>query len=80
MGKASAKKVGVKGTLSTMQKIMNTTKVIPKLIREEIFFEKRKRYFGTLTFENIDALSIRDDIPEPVASLKYEKTIFPQKR
>jgi hypothetical protein len=80
MGKASAKKVGVNGTLSIMQKRINTTKVIPKLMSDEIFFEKRKRYFGTFTFENIEALSIREDIPDEVASLKYEKTMFPQKR
>ena len=80
IGNISAKNVGVKGTLSIMQKIMNTTKVMPKFIRDEMFFEKRKRYFGTLIFEKIDALSIREDMPEDVASLKYENTILPQKR
>jgi hypothetical protein len=63
-----------------MQKRRNTKNVKPKLISADIFFENRKRYFGTFIFENMDELSRSDDIPVPVASLKKEKTIFPQKR
>jgi hypothetical protein len=42
------------------------------LIREEIFLEKRKRYFGTLILVNIEAFDKREDIPPLVASLKKE--------
>jgi hypothetical protein len=70
----------VKVTPSITQKSKNTKNVNPKFIRDEIFLENKKRYFGTFIFENIDALSNSDDIPVPVASLKKENTIFPQKR
>jgi hypothetical protein len=74
------RKYGVNVTLSITQKTRNTKNVKPKLMRDDMFFEKRKRYFGTFIFEKIEALSKSEDIPVPVASLKKEKTIFPQKR
>ena len=80
IGKNSIRNVGVKVTRSIMQKMRKTEKVRPKLIRDETFFENRKRYFGTFIFEKIFALSIRELIPVFVASLKKEKTILPQKR
>ena len=76
----SKRKYGVKVTPSIMQKRIKTANVSEKLIRDETFFEKRKRYFGTFTFENIPALSISDAIPVPVASLKKENTMLPQNR
>ena len=64
---------------SIIQKMINTTKVIVKLMRDETFLEKRKRYFGTFIFEKIIEFDISEDIPPVVASLKYENTMFPQK-
>jgi hypothetical protein len=70
----------VKGTPSIAQKIRDTPKVSDKLIREDTVLENRKRYFGKFIFENISAFPRRDSIPPFDASLKNEKTIFPQKR
>ena len=65
---------------SIMQNIKKSANVSEKLISDEIFLEKRKRYFGTFTFENIAELPSKEPIPPFVASEKKEKTIFPQKR
>ena len=67
IGKNSIRKAGVKVTLSIMQNMRKTEKVNPKLISEDTFFEKRKRYIGTLILENIFALSISELIPVFVA-------------
>ena len=80
MGYKRSRKNGVKATPSIKQKMRKTTNVSEKFISDDTFFENRKRYFGTFTLENIEALSISDAIPEPVASLKNEKTMLPQKR
>ena len=45
------------------KKIKKTIKVKPKLISVCTFLEKRNKYLGTLTLENIPALPINDDIP-----------------
>ena len=62
-----------------MQKMKNTQRVSPKLISEETFLEKRKRYFGTFIFVKIPAFARREPMPPFVESLKYAKTILPQK-
>jgi hypothetical protein len=80
IGIASPRKYGVIGTPSMIQKSKNTTKVRPKLIREETVLENRNRYLGTFIFVNISAFPIREPIPPFVASEKNEKTIFPQNR
>ena len=72
MGTISIKNKKVNVTPSIKQKRRNTRKVKPKLIREEIFLENRKRYFGTLILVNIEAFDKREDIPPLVASLKKE--------
>jgi hypothetical protein len=66
----SIKNAKVKVTPSMMQKMKNTLSVSPKLMREETFFEKRKRCFGIFIFVNISALARRDPIPLLVDSLK----------
>jgi hypothetical protein len=63
-----------------MQNKKNNISVIPKLIREEMFRENRKRYFGTLIFVKIGAFAKSEPIPPLVESLKKEKMMFPQKR
>jgi hypothetical protein len=80
MGIIRQRKYGVKVTLSIMQKRRNTKNVKPKLISADIFFENRKRYFGTFILVKISALEIRADIPPLVASLKKVNIIFPQNR
>jgi hypothetical protein len=72
IGKMSPKKLQENGTRSIMQNMRNTPKVRPKLIREVIDLEKRKRYFGTFIFENIPALPIREPMPPLVQSVKKE--------
>jgi hypothetical protein len=80
IGIISIKKAHVKVTPSIMQNIRNTPSVSPKLIRDETFFENKKRYFGTLILVNIPALARSEPIPLLVDSLKYEKSMFPLKR
>ena len=63
MGNKSERKRGVNATPSIAQKTRNTIKVSPKLIRDEVIFENKNRYFGTLTFVNMLALPIRAPIP-----------------
>ena len=80
IGKMRPRKLNENGTLSMIQNTRNTAKVRPKLISEVIVLEKRKRYFGTLTLENIAELPRREPIPPFVASVKKEYTMLPQKR
>ena len=49
-------------------------------MRADMFFENRKRYFGTLILEKMCAFSRSELIPVLVASLKKENTMLPQKR
>jgi hypothetical protein len=63
MGIIRQRKYGVKVTLSIMQKRRNTKNVKPKLISADIFFENRKRYFGTFILEKMEAFAISDPIP-----------------
>ena len=80
IGIMSIKKHQEKVIPSIMQNIRNITKVSPKLISDETFFEKRKRNFGTFIFVKIAELARREPMPPFVESVKKEKTIFPQKR
>ena len=66
----SIKKHHAKLIPSIMQKMKNTIKVSPKLISDDTFLEKRKRYFGTLIFPNISALARSEPIPPLVESEK----------
>ena len=70
IGTISKKKLQVKVTPSKMQKMMNIRNVNPKLIRDEMFREKRKRYLGTFTFLKIDEFAKREVIPPLLASEK----------
>ena len=79
IGKTKSKNAQVNVIPSIMQKTNKIARVIPKFISEETFLENRKRYLGTFTFVKIPALPRREPIPPLVESVKYEKTIFPQK-
>lgn len=63
---------------SAMQKMRKTTNVSPKLIRDVTSRENRNKYFGTLTLENTSEFDIIELILPPVASLKKEKTNWPE--
>ena len=65
---------------SMIQNKKKTTSVMPKLMIEDTFFEKRKRYLGTFIFVKMEELASKEPIPPLVESEKYEKMIFPQKR
>ena len=80
MGNISIKKHHENVIPSMMQKMKNMIRVRPKFIREETFFENRKRYLGTFTFVNIPEFPRRDPIPTLVESEKYENMTLPQKR
>jgi hypothetical protein len=79
-GYISIKYLPVMGTPSKITNMINIISVMPKLINEDTFLEKRNMYLGTFIFVNIPALSKSDDIPRLVASAKYENTNWPAKR
>jgi len=70
IGYARSSYFQVNGTLSKKQSMKNGIKVKEKLIRVWAFFARRNRYFGTLIFEKIGALSSRTVIPWVEDSLK----------
>ena len=70
MGYRSRMNFQVKIMLSARQNTKKILSVSKKLINVWIFFEKRNRYFGTLTLVKIAALPIKDSIPCVLDSLK----------
>ena len=65
---------------SAAAKTKKTTRVKPKFITAETFWESKNRYFGTLILEKIWAFATSEFIPPLVDSLKYEFTRLPAKR
>ena len=63
-------KLHLKQIPSTKQNTKNTPILIKKLINEEIFFDNKKIYLGTLIFVIIALFITKEFIPPLVASLK----------
>ena len=73
------KKLHLNTIPSSMQNRIKTKNVRLKFISEETILESRKRYLGTFIFEKTSAFESRALIAPPVASLKNENMMFPQK-
>ena len=74
------KNLTVNGNPSAKTKTKKMISVSPKLIKEEMFFDNKKIYLGTLTLLKIPALAINEFIPLLVDSVKYETSKLPQNR
>ena len=70
IGYSNSKKCQEKLIPSRTTKTKYISKIIPKFISADIFFENKNKYLGTFIFVKIDALLTRANIPSLVASTK----------